>query len=201
MTDKSPSAISSKTVHDTSYAGNNADDWQNDFGLTHDPKKDSIWHEPVWYYLADENCSGLAKDFYFGFLKPSDNGVTEELLKLACSDNKKLRPFYRWCLNKVLIVSDGALGELVGVPARKYAEQFPEEFFEYMDENATDDKYGIWVNAILYSGFYDYDDSMNNLSNRKKLIREMTNNLSDKKEGMEARIVKFATDCTPEETR
>ena len=130
--------------HDTIIANLNNRNWQADFGLTHDPEKDSIWFKPVSYYLNDKNCSGLASDFYYGILRPSDDGTTDELLKLATSDNNKLRPFYRWCLNKTIIIQDGALGEHTGVPARKYAEKFPQEFFSYMDIDTSGEKYNEW---------------------------------------------------------
>lgn len=112
--------------YDTIFYNNR--DWQDGFGLTHNPDIDSIWNKPVSYYLSDKECSGLASDFYYGELRPSDNGTTSELLNLITTDNNKLRPFYRWCLNKPIQIQDGALGEYTGVPARQYAEKFPKEF-------------------------------------------------------------------------
>ncbi len=183
-------------VHDTVYLPRNNYDWQEGFGLSHEPDKDSIWNKPVSFYINDENCSGLAFDFYNGILRPSDNGSTTELLKLAVTDNRKLRPFYRWCLNKTLIVSDGALGELTGVPARQYAEKFPDEFFEYLDRTDDGSKYKMWTQAIAYSGFYDYNHYENKEMNQKKLEQKMLHNLILKTQKNIERAKRFAKDCT-----
>jgi hypothetical protein len=184
-------------IHDTIYLNNNnTKDWQEGFGLTHDPNIDSIWYKPVSFYINDENCSGLAFDFYQGYFRPSDNGATQELLKLAKSDNGKLRPFYRWCLNKTLVVSDGALGELVGTPSREYAEKFPEEFFSYMDIDSTKEKYKMWVDAIAYSGLEEYDNKNSSSQNKKYIEERMIKNLKVKSEIYIKRIKQFAFDCT-----
>jgi hypothetical protein len=107
ITDNKPAKKDTVFIHDTIYLNNDRNaDWQNGFGLTHDPNKDSIWGRPVSYYLEDEECNPIAFEFYYGYIRPSDNGTTTELLKLACTDNRKLRPFYRWCLNKTILVSD-----------------------------------------------------------------------------------------------
>lgn len=182
--------------HDTVYY-NNSRDWQEGFGLKHDPDEDTVWSKPVSYYIFDKECSGLARDFYYGELRPSDNGMTEELLKLATTDNNKLRPFYRWCLNKTIQIQDGALGEYTGVPARQYAEKFPKEFFEYMDYDTTGDKYLGWVNSILYSGFYDKDDYKKPKDIRKRLTQTMKANCNNCSEQLKKRIDKFAADCFP----
>ncbi|MES2837598.1 MAG: hypothetical protein V4667_08745 [Bacteroidota bacterium] len=184
-------------IHDTIYIDKSIKkDWQKGFGLTHNLDKDSIWYNPVSYYISDSNCSGLAIDFYYGYLRPSDNGTTIELLKLATTNNKKLRPFYRWCLNKTLIISDGALAEVVGVPARQYVEKFPDDFFEYIDIEATNEKYKMWTQAIVYSGYFDYNDYDNYNLNRKRLEEKMTKNLQIKSAENLKRVKQFAIDCT-----
>jgi hypothetical protein len=183
-------------IHDTVY-NNNSRNWQESFGLKHDPDEDTVWNKPVSYYISDKECSGLARDFYYGELRPSDNGMTEELLQLVTTDNNKLRPFYRWCLNKTIQIQDGALGEYTGVPARQYAEKFPKEFFEYMDYDTTGNKYLDWVNSILYSGFYDKDDYKKPKDIRKRLIQTMKANCKNCSEQLKKRIDKFATDCFP----
>ncbi|MBE8720831.1 hypothetical protein [Sphingobacterium pedocola] len=170
-------------------------DWQQGFGLTHDPDIDSIWFKPVSYYLNDINCADLAKQFYYGKLRPMDNQVTEELLHLVTSNNNKLRPFYRWCLNKTIVIQDGALGEYTGQPARKYAERFPKEFFEYMDIDVTGEKYHMWVAAIGYSGFYRGDDFENPGEVAKDLINTMNGSCRNCSTELLNRIKKIGHDC------
>lgn len=184
--------------HDTIYlTKDNKTDWQNGFNLTHDPDKDSIWNKPVSYYLNDKECASIAYEFYYGNFRPSDNGATDELLKYAITDNNKLRPFYRWCLNKTIQIADGALAEHVGVPARRYAEKFPKEFFEYMDNDTTNKRYKDWVDAISYSGFYDIDNYKKPQEIRNRLINEMVKNCSNCSEQISKRIYKFAKECFP----
>lgn len=181
------------TVH--VYQKSNERDWQEGFGLTHDPDKDSIWYKPSSYYLSDKECSGLASDFYYGRLRPSDNGVTDELLKLATTDNKKLRPFYRWCLNKTIVIEDGALAEHTDVPARKYAEKFPNEFFNYVDIDTSGEKLKDWVGSISYSGFYDQDDYERPNEIQQRMAKTMKSNCKDCNDQIIRRIDKFTKDC------
>ena len=181
-------------IHDTLIAADHRF-WQDGFGLTHDPKTDTIWYKPVSYYFSDKNCSGLAKAFYYGRFQPSDDEITDELLALATTDDIKLRPFYRWCLNKTIMVADGALAEHVGIPARRYAEKFPKEFFAYMDYDTTGEKYEDWVGAIEYSGFYVKDDWKKPLDIRKRMIQTMISNCHGCSDPLKKRIEKFAADC------
>jgi hypothetical protein len=183
--------------HDTSQFSpeNNLRDWQQGFGLTHNPDKDSIWFKPVSYYLSDKACSKLASDFYYGRKSPADDDITDELLKLASIDNKKLRPFYRWCLNKTIIIQDGALAEHTGVPARQYAEKFPIEFFAYMDIDTTGEKLSDWIASISYSGFYDLDDSRKPKEIQQKMAHTMKSHCKDCDEKTISRIDKFTNDC------
>ncbi len=183
-------------IHDTlQIVQTQTDDWQIGFGLTHTPNIDSVWGKPVSYYINDKACNSLSIDFYYGYMRPSDNGATIELLKLACTDNNKLRPFYRWCLNKTLLISDGALAELVGVPARQYAEKFPDEFFEYMDNKKDNNQYEIWTEEIQYSGFFDYPEFDDIEKLKKEHIKRMSLNLKNKTDANLNRIKKFAEDC------
>ena len=182
-------------IHDTVFISNNKNDWQEGFGLTHEPDKDTIWYKPVNFYITDKECSGLSIDFYFGRLRPSDDYVTDELLKLAITDNKKLRPFYRWCLNKTIVIQDGALGEHTGIPARKYAEKFPKEFFEYMDIDTSGQKLIDWIGSISYSGFYDEDDYEKPKLIQHRMAQTMKLNCKNCDKKTINRIDIFTIDC------
>ncbi|MBF6639869.1 hypothetical protein IVB69_00105 [Flavobacterium sp. J49] len=173
-------------------------DWQIGFGLTHDIDKDTIWKKPVRYYIENKNCSKVAIDFYFGKYRPTDEDKTEKLLGLVITENSELRPFYRWILNKTILIQDGALAEYTGIPARQYAEKFPSEFFEYMDFDKTNEKYTDWYNSIQYSGFYDMDDFENPKSIREELEKKMWKNCKNCNKATLVRIKKFALDCFPD---
>lgn len=172
-------------------------DWQEGFGLTHNPKTDSIWGKPVSFYLDHVNCDSRAKEFYFGKYRPTDEAETQRLLNLVTTENDSLRPFYRWILNKTILIQDGALAEYTGVHASRYAEKYPKEFFEYMDYDKSSEKYSNWVNSIFYSGFYDFDDYKNSEKIKSQLMKEMKKNCFECNPYQLKRIEKFAEDCFP----
>jgi len=182
-----------KVVHDTIYV-NQDREWTKAFGFRfHSPDHDTIWHKSVEFYITKPNCSALATDFYYGDWRPSCNGMTDDLLKLATTDDKDLRPFYRWCLSMTIKISDGCLGEATGVPARRYAEKFPKEFFEYMDADTTGTRYTLWTGTIFYSGYYDAEEYKTDVG--KKMGSTMLANCKDCDDKLKKRIEKFAKDC------
>lgn len=172
--------------------------WQEDFGLTHSIDIDTIWKKPVRYYVTNKNCDSTALKFYLGVYRPTDEPETERLLNLIITKNDSLRPFYRWILDKTIIIQDGALGEYTGAPARKYAEEFPKEFFEYMDSDRSGEKYSNWCNSIAYSGFYDFENYKDTGKIKGKLIKTMSENCVGCNEKCQERIINFANDCFPD---
>lgn len=185
-------------VTENSIIQKNQNDWQQGFGLTHNIDKDSIWKKPVRYYIENKDCFQTAIDFYFGKFRPVDDEKTEKLLGLVTTDNSELRPFYRWILNKTILIQDGALAEYTGIPARKYAERFPNEFFEYMDIEKSNEKYLNWCNSIMYSGFYDKDSFENPELIRKEFAKTMSKNCKNCDQTTLERINKFTDDCFPD---
>ncbi len=181
--------------HHCSDAIVKATDWQRGFGLTHNPQVDSVWFKPVEYYVNDKNCSQLAIDFYYGTLRPTDNDTTKVLLNLVLTNNQKLRPFYRWCLDMTIAIQDGALAEYTGEPARRYAENFPEEFFQYIDADTTGQRSQSWIESISYSGFYKDDDYEHPELIRKSMAKTMKENSKDSGIGFHKRINDFAWKC------
>jgi hypothetical protein len=170
-------------------------DWQAGLHLTHNPIEDTIAGKPVAYYLNDPQCSPIAKDFYYGGdFRPSDNYTTAALLDLSTTHNDKLRPFYRWCLAKSIEVEDGALGEVVGEPARRYATQYPKEFLSYVAKDSTERLYDDWVDAIAYSGL-SYDTSRSAEAKAIEAVRTtMRHNCRACDSAQLARIDQFAND-------
>lgn len=170
------------------------DDWQKGFELTHNPEIDSIWNKPVNFYISNKKCDSTAIKFYLGVYRPTDEPETARLLNLVTTDNDYLRPFYRWILNKTILIQDGALGEYTGLPARQYAEKFPNEFFEYMDSDKSGGKYMDWVNSILYSGFYENEH--NSPPKKAENIRnKMLRNCKNCSIVTKTKIEKFSKDC------
>lgn len=134
-------------------------------------------------------------DFYYGAFRPSDNYTTSHLLGLATTDDTTLRPFYRWILNKTIVIQDGALAEHTGMPARLYAEKFPKEFFEYMDSDTSGQKYTDWTASINYSGYMDDEEENESGRIRARMTSTMQTNCHNCPGLLRERIKKFAKDC------
>lgn len=155
---------------------------------------DSIGRRPVSFYLNSEKVDPLAKAFYRGNFRPVDNDSTTHLLSLVITDNSDIRPFYRWCLDFTISISDGALGEYPGEPALKYATKFPEEFFAYMDLDTAGERYKQWTEIIAYSGLEDY--SPDAISIQKNIESRMKKNCGGCNTNTKSRIHKFASDIS-----
>ena len=198
--------------HDTIFICND-NDWQQNFGLTHNPERDSIWGKPVKFYVENPDCSPTAIDFYWGQFRPTDNirkmlserrAILEhsftpfkliDLPKDIVGITQNLFQLLNICLNKTIQIQDGALAEYTGVPARQYAEKFPKEFFEYMDYDTTNEKYEDWVSSISYSGFYGNEDYKKIDELRNNLTKAMKTNCKGCSETLINRVDKFAKDC------
>lgn len=174
---------------------NSNNNYQIGFNLTHNIEIDSVDGKPVKFYIENKKCDSLAKAFYYGKFRPTDDSLTTKLLELSYTNDKNLRPFYRWILDKTIEIADGALAELPGVPARKYAEKFPEELFNFLDSDSSKTRYSNWTDIISYSGFYETDDYEKPKLIRKKMEAEMIKNSSTK---LQNRITKFTSDCFPD---
>ncbi|UPT65635.1 MAG: hypothetical protein M0D57_13965 [Sphingobacteriales bacterium JAD_PAG50586_3] len=62
-----------------------------------------------------------------GTVQPSDDDITFAVLDSVCSQNAKTRAYYFKALKKTLVLSDGALSEMMGVFIKCYIETAPGE--------------------------------------------------------------------------
>ncbi|WP_345949826.1 hypothetical protein ABDD95_23555 [Mucilaginibacter sp. PAMB04274] len=169
------------------------DFWIDYFAIKHNPYKDSIDGKPVKFYLDHPKVAPIAKNFYKGKYRPSDNDSTSLLLSLCLTNNAEIRPFYRWCLNATIEIADGALSEYPGEPALNYAIKYPKEFFGYMDKDKSGIRYKNWVQIIAYSGLPSY----NNITFAKKyIVTRLTANCSNCTISYKHKIQKLATDVS-----
>ena len=199
-TDSDSKKLESKTLDSTTLKSAEketsvSNSYQAGFHLTHNIEVDSVDGKPVKFYIENKNCDSLAIAFYYGKYRPTDDNLTENLLALSSTNDKNLRPFYRWILDKTIEISDGALAEYPGIPARKYAEKFPEELFDFLDSDTSKTRYANWTDIISYSGFYENDDYNKPKLIRSKMEAEMIKNSSTK---LQNRIAKFTLDCFPD---
>jgi len=138
---------------------------------------DSFANKPASFYLNNPDVSAIAKALYNGTFRPEDNDSTTLLLALVTTGNNETRPFYRWCLDLTIQISDGALAEYPGEPALKYAIKFPKEFLTYMNSDTTMGRYGRWTEIITYSGLPSFDKD--SAYNYNYIVRRMSGNCKD----------------------
>jgi hypothetical protein len=178
----------------TAPISNNKNVWVDRLTGKKHPLPDSIGNNPVSFYLENPKVADIAKAFYRGQFRPTDNDSTTQLLSYVTTDDNITRPFYRWCLDFTISISDGALGEYPGVPALTYATKFPKEFFDYIDKDTSRKRYKNWVDIIAYSGLNNYNEKESEIE--KKIISKMHNNCYFCGGSTKSRIVTFAQDIT-----
>ncbi|MBK7375592.1 MAG: hypothetical protein IPJ02_08560 [Chitinophagaceae bacterium] len=155
---------------------------------------DTISGRPVSFYLDNPKVATIAKAFFKGQFRPTDNDSTTQLLSYATTTDSILRPFYRWCLDFTISISDGALGEYPGISALAYATKFPKEFFAYMDKDTSGQRYKQWTEIIAYSGLPNYGKKESDIES--DIISKMHNNCYFCVDDTKSRIVTFARDIT-----
>ncbi len=164
--DKQKTAISKDTIsHKEVY-------WKDQMSGKVYLLPDSINEEPIPFYLNNPAIAQIAKDFYNNKFRPSDNDSTTLLLSYISTNDSIVRPFYLWCLDFTISISDGALAEYPGEPAIQYATKFPKEFFVFMDQDSTGERYKRWVEIIAYSGLTNYNEEY------EKIKTEVTGKLN-----------------------
>lgn len=155
---------------------------------------DTIAGRPVSFYLNHLGVADIAKSFYKGKFRPEDNDSTTELLSYITTEDSILRAFYRWCLDHTILISDGALGEYPGSPALKYAIKFPLEFFEYMDQDVSGQRYKRWIEIMAYSGLDNYEKTT--LQIEAEIIDHLKKNCRQCDSHTQNRFKIFAQDIT-----
>jgi len=173
---------------------NPANIWIDRFNGEKYPLPDSIGGKPVTFYLNSPKVATIAKALYKGQFRPTDNDSTTLLLSYVTTNDKTIRPFYRWCLDFTIAISDGALAEYPGVPALNYAIKFPGEFFNYLDKDSTYGRYSRWTASITYSGLPDY--GKDSTFNYNIIVEKMTSNCKECPKSILERIKALAKDVT-----
>lgn len=168
----------------------NSNIWKDRLTNVEYPLPDTIAGEAVSFYLQNPKINQIAKAFFEGKYRPSDNDSTELMFSDITTPDSKLRPFYRWCLDFTISISDGALGEYLGIPAFDYARMYPQEFFEFIDKDKSGQRYQQWIEMIAYSGLNNYDDEFP----ADKIIGEIESNCLNCNQVIKERISYFIKD-------
>jgi len=185
---------SSNTVKQNNISESTKHVWVDKLNGNRYPLPDSIGEKPVSFYLNHPKVAPIAKALYRGEYRPTDNDSTTQLLSYVTTDESIIRPFYRWCLDFTIAISDGALGEYPGVPALQYATKFPQEFFAYMDKDKSGERYKQWTAIIAYSGLDNYEQPASKIQD--KIATKMLHNCTGCNDSTRKRINKFAKDIT-----
>jgi hypothetical protein len=168
--------------------------WTDKLNGSKYPLPDTIGNKPVNFYLESSKVADIAKALYKGQFRPTDSDSTTQLLSYVTTNDGSIRPFYRWCLEFIISISDGALSEYPGVPALAYATKFPKEFFDYMDKDTSGHRYRQWTEIIAYSGLENYDKKETEIES--EIINKMHNNCYFCSGDTKSRIITFAKDIT-----
>lgn len=148
---------------------------------------DTIAGQSVLTYLSRPDINPIAKAFFEGRYRPTDNDSTMLLFSDITTTDSTLRPFYRWCLNFTISISDGALGEYLGKPAFDYVKSYPEEFFLFIDQDTSGLYYKNWLEMIAYSGLNNYNENFP----KSKITREIENSCLNCDQAIKQRIHLF----------
>ena len=197
QTNQKTSTDSSSTILEKIFSDQNTLDnniWVDRLNGQTYPLPDSIAGKPVSFYLNNPKVKPIAKALYSGQFRPTDNDSTTELLTNVTTNDSILRPFYRWCLDFTISISDGALAEYPGKPALKYALEFPKEFLNYMNKDTSGRRFANWTGIIAYSGLEDYN--RNKFEFEKEIVSKMLSKCPSCEEEEKNQIKKFAKEIT-----
>ena len=188
----SSTTISQKNSADTTNSYKNI--WVDRLNGEKYSLPDTISGKHVSFYLNNPKVASIAKALYNGKFRPTDNDSTTKLLSYVITDDNTIRPFYRWCLDFTIAISDGALGEYPGSPALAYATKFPKEFFDYMDKDTSGQRYKQWTEIIAYNGLNDYNKKKSEIE--KEIISKMLLKCPSCEEEEKKLIKTFAKDIS-----
>jgi hypothetical protein len=83
-------------------------------------------------YLNNKNVSIVAKDFYSGKFKASDDERTLSILDSLKTRNNLTKPFYIYLVSIMMDKSDGALSEVLGEASKEFIEHNPNEAIDFL---------------------------------------------------------------------
>ena len=83
-------------------------------------------------YLTNKQISKSAKDYYFGKFRPSDDRRTFSIIDSLKTKNDSTRPFYLLLVSKMLLKSDGALAEELGIECKSLMESHPNNLIDFL---------------------------------------------------------------------
>lgn len=102
-------------------------------------------------YLGNSQISLAAKDFYGRNVKVSDDAATLSTIDSLQTHNDECRPFYLYLVSEMLMCSDGALSEALGMACKNFVERRPNELLEFLESTPKSPTYKRCWSTIIAS--------------------------------------------------
>ena len=103
--------------------------------------------------LSLKQVNPIVADYYFGRITASDDDLTVRLLDVLTTkqENIKVRALHLFLFNRILMLSDGALSEMVGPYAFKMVCDDPEYILSFLNrDNSLEERYVSSIGFELY---------------------------------------------------
>ena len=86
-------------------------------------------------YLKSAMISEVAKNYYKGEFRASDDDSTIGIIDSINTTNHFTRPFYLLLVSKIMVHSDGALSEVLSLSCKDFFEKHPDYLIEFLYGN------------------------------------------------------------------
>jgi len=120
-------------------------------------------------YLNNKQVSKVAKEYYNGKFKASDEEKTFEIVDSLRTKNHLTRPFYIYLVSTMMANADAALSEELGNKCKEFVEQQPDDAigFLYSDNKEVDKRFkDNWAKAIAGEFMIQCEGEENNCINK-----------------------------------
>ena len=133
---------------------------------------DSTRNQYSQYYLTDLNLREVADLIVNDSIQPIDNNITFSILDSVTKGNKTTRDYFRAAFDIIIIKSDGALSEVIGLYCISSINENPNELIGWI----TNGKMEATTESIAGYIVYELKMADNPISKKNKLIKTIENN-------------------------
>lgn len=134
-------------------------------------EKDSLKNPISQYYLADLNLRDVATLIAEDSVQPMDNIVTFSILDSVTEGNPATRNYFAKAFDVIIIKSDGALSEVIGLYCIKSIYNHPNELLNWLSTGKMESTHESIAGYIAYELVMsdELEKEKENLINRIKL--------------------------------
>lgn len=140
-------------------------------GYAQSNEKNSLRNPISQYYLTDLNLRHVAKLIVEDSIQPMDNNVTFSILDSVTKGNLETRNYFAKAFDVIIIKSDGALSEVIGVYCMKSIYNHPNELLNWLSTGKMESTHESIAGYIAYELVMsdEPEKEKENLINRIKL--------------------------------